>query len=753
MYESQHRGIEMDSNTATYTSALEACTNTETVGQVHARMITDGLENDVFLEAKLVDMYSICRTAENARRVFEKLRQPNICLCNAMIRAYARNGLWENTLALYYQMRCSGVEPNRFTYPFVLKACGGLLSLQEGKLVHYHILKSGICSNIFVQAALIDMYAKCGSMENARQVFDRMSVRDVVSWTAIISGYAHNGCAGEALVLFQQMQDAGMAADLVAVVSVLSAIAHLEALQQGLAFEKMSKRDVVSWNTLITGYAQSGNMNKALKLLNQMRGASIKPDWVTMANVLPACAQVGALRLGKCIHDYIVKSGLDSDVSVGTALVDMYAKCGSMEMACQVFYKMTVKNVVSWSAMIAGYEQNVLANEALTVFGQMQLAGVKPNLVTMLSVISACAQLGALEQGKRVHDYMICNGFELDVSVETALVDMYAKCGSLEIALGLFDGMSERSVISWSAMIAGYETHGRGEDALALFKQMQQTETKPNHVTFVFVLSACSHAGLVDEGWKYFHSMSQDYDIKPRVKHYACMVDILGRAGYLDEAYVFISKMPLKPDDGVWGALLGACKLHRNIKLAECVAEHIFKLEPENVGYYVVLCNIYAGAGRWDGVAKVRTLMNEKGLRKAAECSFIEVNNNVYTFHMEDISHPQSQGIYAMLESLVGQMKEAGYVPNLDSVFNNVKDDVKERMLLSHSEKLAISFGLINTSNGTPLRITKSLRVCDDCHNAAKIISKVVEREIILRGAHRFHHFKDGLCSCGDYWQ
>nr|ADE75673.1 unknown [Picea sitchensis] len=246
--------------------------------------------------------------------------------------------------------------------------------------------------------------------------------------------------------------------------------------------------------------------------------------------------------------------------------------------------------------------------------------------------------------------------------------------------------------------------------------------------------------------------MSQNYGIEPRVKHYACMVDILGRAGCLDEAHDFISNMPLEPDDGVWGALLGACKIHLNIELAECVAEHLFKLESENVGYYVVLCNIYAATGKWDDVAKVRTLMNEKGLRKTAECSFIEVNNSVHTFHMEDRSHPQSQGIYLMLESLVGQMKEAGYVPNLDSVFNNVEDDVKERMLMGHSEKLAIAFGLINTNSGTPLRITKSLRVCDDCHNAAKIISKVVEREITLRGAHRFHHFKGGLCSCGDYW-
>eukprot|EP01018_Ginkgo_biloba_P010114 Gb_03354 [translate_table: standard] len=785
---SQGTAIPIDCNTETYFPYLETCTDMEALKQAHGRMLIAGLNQNIVLGTKLVSMYCMWGCLENARLIFDKIYEPNVFLFNAMIRGYARNGLYEDTLAIYYQMQRAGVQPDRFTFPVVLKACAGLSALQEGKEVHYHILKTGFDSDAFVGATLIDMYTKCGSLEDARQVFDKMSTRDVVSWTAIIAGYAQNGYGNEALELFQKMQLAEMKPDLVTMVSVLFACADLGALRHGKwihnnvirsgfewnvnvgnslvamytkcgsiedahhVFTQMPRRDVVSWNAMIAGHAQNGDVNEALILCNQMQIAEVKPNSVTMVILLPLCAQLGALQQGKCMHDYIIKSGFDRDVSVGTALIDMYAKCRGMEIAQHLFDKMTQRNVVSWSAMIAGYEQNGYAKEALRLFSQMHLANVKPNSITMLSVLSACAQLGALQQGKWIHDYMVRNGFDADVSLGTALIDMYAKCGCIEIARQLFDKMSDRNVVSWSAMIAGYGIHGHGQDALALFSQMQQTGTKPNDITFVSVLSACSHAGLVEEGCKYFDCMSRDYCITPRVKHYACMVDILGRAGRLDEAHDFIKKMPIVPDAAVWGALLGACKIHSNIELGECVAAHIFHLQPDNVGYYVLLSNIYAAAGKWDDVAKVRALMNNRGLKKTPGCSFIELDNMVHTFCVNDRSHPQSDKIYAMLETLAGQMKDVGYMPNTDCVLHDVEEEVKECMLGSHSEKLAIAFGLINTNPGTPVRITKNLRVCGDCHVATKFISKIVRREIIVRDANRFHHFKDGLCSCGDYW-
>eukprot|EP01018_Ginkgo_biloba_P003629 Gb_16327 [translate_table: standard] len=777
-----------DSKISTYASLLEACTNMKTLKQVHAHVLISGLNQNIHLGTKLAIMYTKLRSIVNACLVFDKIYKPNVFLCNVMIRGYATNGLYGETLAVYNRMLQSGIRPDNFTFPFVLKACAGLLALQVGKKIHYDIVTTAFESDIFVTNALIDMYAKCGSIEDAHQVFDRMSRRDVVSWTAMVAGYTQIGLPSDALTVFQQMQIADVKPDSVTMVSVLSACADLGALKQGKwihdyinksgfesdvfvrtalldmyakcgnieiaqqLFDKMSRRDVVTWNAMIAGYIQNGHVRESLMLFNQMRQANAKPNSLTMVNLLWVCTLLGAVQQGNRIHNYIIKCGFESDIVVETALIDMYAKCGSIEIARQLFARMSRRNVVSWSAMIAGYAQNGLANDALILFHQMQQAGVKPNSVTMVSVLSACAYLAALQQGKWIHAYIVKSGFESDVSVGNSLVDMYAKCGSLEIARNFFDKMPKRDVISWNAMIAGYGMHGHGEDALAVFTQMQQTSVKPNHITFVSILSACSHAGLVDYGWQYFDCMGRDYCIAPTVKHYACMVDLLGRAGYLDEAYDFIKSMPLEPDDSVWGALLGACRIHCNIEIGERVAEHLFDLEPENAGYYVLMSNIYAAAGKWNEVAKVRAMMNARGVKKTPGCSLIEVNKTIHEFLVGDRSHPQSEIIYEMLKTLTGQLEAAGYVPDTNFVLHDVEEEMKEHMLYSHSEKLAIAFGLINTSAGTPIRITKNLRVCGDCHNASKFISKIVKREIIVRDANRFHHFKDGLCSCGDYW-
>eukprot|EP01018_Ginkgo_biloba_P034075 Gb_04450 [translate_table: standard] len=578
-------------------------------------------------------------------------------------------------------------DSNANTHNSLLQALQACTDVKALNKLHAYMLVTGFDQNIYLATKLVSMYAMCGSLENARLVFDQIHKPNIFLWNAMIRAYAWGGFCEEALTLFYQMQQAG-----------------------------------------------------------------IHPDKFTFPFVLKACANLSALQQSKQIHGQIVRSSLLSDLYVGNALVGVYAKCGMMENAHQLFDKMPQRDVVSWTAMIAGYAQNGHPSEALMFFHQMQRAGVKPNRVTILSVLPACADLASLQQGKDIHDYILKNEFESDVSVGTALINMYAKCGSIEMARQLFDNMSKRDVISWSAMIAAYGMHGHGEDALKLFSQMQQSGMKPNRITFVSVLSACSHAGLVDEGWQYFNSMSQDYCITPMVEHYTCMVDLLGRAGHLEEAQEFIKKMPLEPDVGVWGALLSACRIHCNIDLGEHVAKHLLDLDPKNAGYCVLLSNIYAATGRFEDVTKVRNVMKDRGLKKTPGCTWIEVDNRIHEFFVGDRSHPQSEKIYAMLETLAGKMKEAGYVPNTEFVLHDVEEEVKEHMLGTHSEKLAIAFGLINISPGTPIRITKNLRVCGDCHTATKFISKIVEQEIIVRDANRFHHFRDGLCSCGDYW-
>eukprot|EP01018_Ginkgo_biloba_P036697 Gb_40434 [translate_table: standard] len=678
-------GIPLDVNA--YASLVQACTDIKALKQVHAHMWRNGIEQQIFLVNKLVYMYTVFSSMENAHVIFDKIYSPEPFLWNVLIRGYATNGCFEEALALSYEMQETGMKPDKFTFPFLFKACAGLSALQEGKEIHNQVLRRGFESDVFVGTALIDMYSKCGKVELARHVFD-----------------------------------------------------------------KMSNRNVVSWNAMIAGYVQSGHAIEALAIFDKMQLADVKPNSSTLVSVLPACAQLEDLQRGKSIHDYIIQNGFEKDVSVGNSLVALYCKCGIVEVAHRLFDKMSNKDLVSWNAMIAGYAQKEYANEAVMLFDQMQLAHLKPNSVTMVSVLPAYAQLAALHQGKGVHGYIIRRGFESDVFVGTALIDMYAKCGSIDIARRVFDKMHNRNVVSWNSIIAGYGMHGHGGDALRLFGQMQRTGMKPNNITFLCVLSACSHAGLVEEGWQYFYCMSSDHCILPSVEHYACMVDLLGRAGHLDEAKDFIENMPVEPDHTVWGALLGACRIHGNIELGECVAEHLFTLQPNHTGYYILLSNIYAAACRWDDVEKVRARMKNRGLKKTPGFSLIELNNKVHTFLVGDRSHPLSEKIYGILEILAGQMKEAGYVPNTDFVLREVEEEMKEQMLYSHSEKLAIAFGLINTSPGTPLRITKNLRVCGDCHSASKFISHIFKRQIIVRDANRFHHFKDGLCSCGDFW-
>eukprot|EP01018_Ginkgo_biloba_P028329 Gb_03597 [translate_table: standard] len=789
----------------------------------NAQLLLTEIEQNVDVNTKLVSTNAKRGHLANARLLFDKMPKRNVLSWTAMIGAHARQGQCEEALILYCQMQCQGIHPDHFVLPCVLKACAHLQALQRGKEIHDYIIRGGFESDVFVGNALTDMYAKCGSLEDARSVFDKMSQRnvaswnamiagyaqiglgheamklfnqmqmarlepDVISWTAIIAGYVQNGYDEEAFNLFHQMQLVGVQPTSVTVSSILPACAHLAALQQGKEihsyiirmgietdvfvgsalvdmygkcqsiedarqlFDKMSHKNVVSWNAMITGYVQNGYGDLALNLFDQMQLSTVKPNSVTISSVLPACTQSAALQQGKKIHEYIIRNRIEPNVFVGSALVDMYAKCGSIEKARHVFDKMSQRNVVVWNTMIAGYAQNGHGGEALKLFHDMQLAGTKPNSVTMASLLPACSHITALQQGKEIHGYIIRSGFDSNVFVGSALVDMYAKSGSINYACHVFEKMSQQNVPSWNAMITAHALHGHGKDSLTLFNRMQQTGLMPDHVTCTSVLSACTHAGMVSEGLEFFNCMSRDYHIMPSVEHYACVVDLLGRAGRLDEAYDIINKMPFEPTASICGALLAACRVHCNIELGERMAEHLFELEPENAGNYVLLSNIYASSGRWDEMANVRKMMKDRGLKKRPGCSWIEIENRVYPFIVGNNSHPQMEKICSTLESLAGQMKEAGYVPETNFVLQDVDEEEKEQILCCHSEKLAIAFGLINTCPGTPIRIIKNLRVCGDCHTATKYISKIVAREIIVRDSNRFHHYKDGQCSCRDYW-
>ncbi|XP_042482987.1 pentatricopeptide repeat-containing protein At3g46790, chloroplastic-like isoform X3 [Macadamia integrifolia] len=516
-------------------------------------------------------------------------------------------------------------------------------------------------------------------------------------------------------------------------------------------FDGIPKDNVFLWNVLIRGYAWSGPHEAALSLYHQLLISGLKPDNFTFPFVLKACSALSSLQEGGEIHGHAIQMGWEFDVFVGAALIDMYAKCGCVRSARQVFDKILVRDVVFWNSMLAAYSQNGQPDNAVRLCRDMVMVGLRPTVATLVAVISASADVAALSQGREVHGLSWRHGFDSQDKVKTALVDLYAKCGSVHVAQRLFEQLTEKRVISWNALISGYAMHGHAFEALSLFEEMKE-ESQPDHVTFVGVLSACSHGGLMDEGWNFFKLMVTKYLIQPTVQHYTCMVDLLGHAGRLDEAYNLIQQMKVRPDSGVWGALLNCCKIHRNVELGERAIEKLIDLEPNDAGNYVILSNIYAQVGNWEGVSKVRKLMKERGLKKSIACSWIEVKNKVHAFLAGDTSHPKSDEIYAEVERLRGLMKDAGYVPDTAPVFHDIEDDEKTAMVCSHSEKLAIAFGLLSTPPGKRLLVTKNLRVCDDCHVAIKFISRITEREIVVRDVNRYHHFKDGVCSCGDYW-
>eukprot|EP01018_Ginkgo_biloba_P031698 Gb_03136 [translate_table: standard] len=785
----EQRGICADFNTYGY--ILKGCASTKTLSEgerIHAHIIKTGITADTYLANCLVNMYVKGGNVIYARQVFDKMTERNLVSWTAMIAGYAQNGHAEQALQFFREMQSADMRPNSHGFGSVLRACSSLENIEQGKQVHACILKTGLESDACVGSALVDMYCKSGSVVNARKVLDKMAQTEVISWTAMIAGYARNGFAEEALKLFCQMQPAGMKPNHFTFTSVLGVCTsqanleqgkqvHADIIKNGFAvdarvrvalvdlyakcknladalkiFRSIPKRDVVIFTVMIGGYAQNGQGEEALKLFWEMQRLDTKPNHLTFTTVISACTDLASLDYGQQIHALIIKYGFESIVHVGSAIVDMYAKCGSVFDARNMFDRMAEQNIISCSAMVAGYALNGYAEEALKLFLRLQRAGMKSNGFVFSSVLRACASIADLEQGSQVHLQIIKTGFESDVCVGSALVDMYANCGSVVDAHKVFDRMPERDRISWTAMIAGFAQHGQGREALQFFEQMKGQGINPNLVTFVSVLSACSHAGLVDEGRHYFESMERDHGISPVLQHYACMVDLLGRAGRLDEADDFINKMPCEPSALVWRTLLGACRIHGNMEIGARAAERILELEPQDDATYVLLSNIYAAAGRWNDALEVRKMMKSRGVQKEPGLSWIEVENSMHSFASRDTSHPQAQEIYSKLDELTNLMKEAGYVPQTDFVLHDVEDHQKEYFLSRHSEKLAIAFGLINTPPRTPVQIFKNLRICGDCHTAIKFISKIAKRRIIVRDVNRFHHFWNGVCSCGDYW-
>ncbi|KAL4573483.1 hypothetical protein LXL04_020291 [Taraxacum kok-saghyz] len=719
----------------------------------------------------------------------------NIVQSNTAITNYMRSGQCDSALCIFEKMtRRTSVSWNAMISGYLLNrrfdlACQMFEKMPERDLVSWNVMITGCVRNgnlgaarrLFDQMphrdavswnALLSGYAQNGYVEEARKVFDKMPYKNSISWNGILAAYVQNGRLDEACELFES----NPSWDVISWNCLMGGYVRSKRLPDARRlFNKTPNRDQVSWNTMISGYAQNGLLSEAQKLFNE----SPIRDVFTWTAMVSGYVQNGMLDEARKVFDempvknsvswnaiiagYLHSNKLDTanelftsmpskDISSYNTMITGFAQNGFIDNAMDLFNKMPHRDPISWGAIISGYSHLGHNEKALRLFIDMKRDGERANRSIFSCILSTCAEITALELGNQLHSQIIKVGLVSSFYVGNALLAMYSKCGDIEEANITFEEITYKDIVSWNTIINGYARHGYGKKALKLFESMKRNKVKPDEVTLLGVLSACSHTGLVDIGTQYFHTMESKYSITPNTKHYTCMIDLLGRAGRLDAARDLITTMPFEPDAATWGALLGASRIHNNTELAEKAAKKVFQMEPDNAGMYVLLSNLYAASGRWGDVGTMRLKMRDKMVKKVPGVSWVEVQNKIHTFSVGDLTHSDTPQIYGFLNDLDFKLREEGYVCLPKLVLHDVEEEEKEHMLKYHSEKLAVAFGILNVPNGRPIRVFKNLRVCEDCHNVIKYVSKIVGRVIIVRDSHRFHHFRDGVCSCGDYW-
>lgn len=698
-----------------FVSLINQATNLSQLSQIHANLIRNGLSNDLITITKLTHKFSDFKSISEAKKLFNTFNNsnpPDLFLYNVLIRGLSRNGLGAEALSFYLDiLKGNKLKPDNFTFAFVASGFSSSGCEKFGVLIHGHVIVSGFGSDVFVGSALVDMYMGFSRIGHAYKVFDGIPERDSVLWNTMISGLVRNCCFEESIRVFGNMVVKGAGFDSTTLAVVLTAVAELQDLRSGmlihclavkmgydvheyvltglislyskcgdvstakLLFGLIREPDLISFNAMIAGFCFNNENESSVRLFRELLVQGEKVNSSTIVGLIPVSCPFGHLTLTCSIHGFCVKSGMISNPSVSTALTTVYSRLNEMELARRLFDESPKKSLASWNAMISGYAQNGLTEMAISLFREMQKLEIHPNPVTITSILSACAQLGTLSMGKWVHDLIKKEKFESNIYVLTALVDMYAKCGNIEEARQVFDSITEKNVVTWNAMISAYGLHGCGREALVLFDQMLHSGVSPTGATFLCVLYACSHAGLVEEGQKIFHSMVHDHKTEPLSEHYACMVDLLGRAGKLENALEFIYGMPLEPGPAEWGALLGACMVHKNIDLARLASDKLFAMDIGSVGHYVLLSNIYSADRNYFQAASVRKVLKNKNLAKTPGYTLIEVNGYQHVFTSSDQSHPQAGAIYAKLEELMVKMREAGFQTETSTALHDVEEE------------------------------------------------------------------------------
>lgn len=781
-------------NSKTYASALESCNCPRFGKQVHSHALKNGFHGHEFVETKLLQMYEKCGSLDDAVMLFDQMPERNSYSWTAILGAYVAHGFFEDALLMFLEMQVEDLELKFFVFPLLLKICIGLCSVQLGRQFHGIVIKSEMGMNTYVGNALMDMYGKCGSLDDARRVLVNMLERDVVSWntviaacavndkadealqfmqkmwvednlrpnlvswSAVIGGCSQNGLDEETIEMLGRMQAAGIEPNARTLASILPACARLKKLRLGKElhgfivrrgfmcnqivvnglldvyrrcedlnsavsiFSKFSvqndvsyntmivayceagdilnakrlfdhkksnglEKDIISWNSMITGYVDNFMFREALTMfINLLSHDDVVTNSFTLGSVLTACTDMGLTRLGKEIHSHAIVRGLQTNPFVGGSLVEMYCKCQDLKSARISFNEVSERDMATWNALISGYSrcnqnehiqvslqemrvdgfepnvytwngiiaghvENGLHEAALEMFSQMHTSNLQPDIYTIGIILTSCSRLATLERGKQVHAHTIRFGYESDGYIAAALVDMYAKCGNIKHSCLTYNRIPTQNLVTQNSMLTAYAMHGHGEEGIAFFNKMLIDGFIPDSVTFLSVLSSCVHAGSIEVG-KEFFKLLRSYNVKPTLKHFTCMVDLLSRAGELNEAYKLISEMPLQPDSIIWGAFLGGCVLTGDVDLGEVAAKKLIELEPDNTANYVLLANLYAYAGSWSELARTRQTIKDEHMNKSPGCSWIETSNEIHVFVSGDRSHRKYNEIYDTLYNL-----------------------------------------------------------------------------------------------------
>ncbi|XP_071686033.1 putative pentatricopeptide repeat-containing protein At1g69350, mitochondrial [Rutidosis leptorrhynchoides] len=651
-------GVKPDDHT--YPFVLKVCTDYNEVPkgkEVHGAVWKSGFGSDVFVGNTLLRFYGECCGVGDAEKVFDKMSKRDVVSWNTLISVCSVVGCNNKAIELFKEMRfgsrsgCFEVEPNVVTIVSLLPVCAAIEDCVMTNEVHGYAVKMGFGSYVTINNAFIDAYGKCGDLKSCKQGFDEMVERNDVSWNAMITSFSHMDRQQDGMDFFRSMVEKNVVPNSVAVSSMLPILVELECLQWGIelhgfsirigmdsdifvanslldmyakfgysakasnVFKNIESKNIVSWNALVANYAQNGFETLALHVVREMQDYGQVPGAVTLTNVLPACARIGIVTHGKQVHARSIRMGYACQLFISNALIDMYAKCGHLDLARKVF-DISCKDRISYNTLISAYSHTNTSFESLVLFCELLSKGLKPDTISFASALSACANMAEIKNGKEIHGVCVRTLFHNHLIVSNSVMDLYTKCGRIDLAQKVFDRIPNKDVASWNTMIMGYGMRGELDTAISLFEVMKNDHhVKCDSITYIAVLSVCSHGGMVDLGRKYFTEMKED-NVEPTQTHYACMVDLLGRAGLMDEAVEMINGSETELDANAWGSLLGACRIHGNIELGQWASQHLFKLKPGHSGYYTLLSNMYAEAGRWNEADNIRGLMKLRGVKK-----------------------------------------------------------------------------------------------------------------------------------------